>query len=178
MDTGPSIGYADGAAGRSEGHDGVVELAQVNVARLRDDVGSRVVAGFVDALYVVNQLADGSPGFVWRLPALEGHAFTAVGDGRDVVNLSIWASYEDLHAFVYRSPHGGFVRRRKEWFEPVEQPSTALWWVGPGERPTVEHALKRLAVLRREGPSPRVFSLRRRFTQHGLPHRAPSREGR
>ena len=149
-----------------------MELAQVNVARLRADAGSRVVAGFIGALEGVNRLADESPGFVWRLPAGQGHAFTATGDGRDVVNLSVWSSYEHLHAFAYRSLHGGFVKRRKEWFEVVEQPSTALWWVRPGERPTVEHALKRLAVLRREGPSPRVFGLRRRFDPDGRPVRA------
>ena len=147
-----------------------MELAQVNVARLRADADSRAVAGFVGALAVVNQLADQSPGFVWRLPPGEGHAFTAAdGDGRDVVNLSVWASYEHLHEFVYRSAHGAFLRRKSEWFEPVPQPSTALWWVRPGERPTVDHALKRLAVLRREGPSPRVFGLRRRFTPDGRP---------
>ena len=148
-----------------------MQLAQVNVARLRADADSRMVGGFVGALEGMNRIADASPGFVWRLPPAEGHAFTAVGDGRDVVNLSVWASYEDLHAFVYRSLHGGFVRRRKEWFEVVEQPSTALWWVTPGKRPTADHALKRLAMLRREGPSPRAFGLRRRFTPDGRPDR-------
>lgn len=144
-----------------------MQLAQVNVARLRADAEAQVVAGFIGALEGMNRLADDSPGFVWRLPPSQGHAFTATGDGRDVVNLSVWATYQDLHAFVYQSLHGGFVKRRKEWFEVVAQPSTALWWVTPGERPTVEHALKRLAVLRREGPTPRAFGLRRRFDPDG-----------
>jgi hypothetical protein len=32
-----------------------------------------------------------------------------------------------LHAYVYRSPHGAYLRRRARWFEPVAQPSTVLW---------------------------------------------------
>jgi len=75
----------------------------------------------------------------------------------------MWESYEALHQFVYRSRHGGLVRRRAEWFLPTRQPSTALWWVQDDARPTLDESRARLAVLRREGPTPRAFSLRRRF---------------
>jgi Domain of unknown function (DUF3291) len=145
-------------------------LAQVNVGRMRADAGSPLVGEFIAALDPVNRLADQSPGFVWRLPAAEGHVLThGPGGARDVVNLSVWSSYEDLHAFVYRSAHGRFVLKRSRWFEKVQQPSTALWWLPAGEPPTVEDALARLDYLRHWGPSPKAFTLRRRYDANGRP---------
>jgi hypothetical protein len=75
------------------------------------------------------------------------------------------------NVFVYRSPHGAYVRRRSRWFVPVEQPSTVLWWVSAGEQPTVDQALRRLRHLRAHGPSPQAFTLRRRFDPDGRPSR-------
>jgi Domain of unknown function (DUF3291) len=153
----------------------VHQLAQVNVARMRAPLRSAAMGGFAAALDPVNRLADESPGFVWRYRSPDGHAAITRPDGRPdgaqllVVNLSVWASYEALHAFVYRSAHGGFVRGRARWFLPTPQPSTALWWVAEGTRPSLDEALRRLALLRAEGPSPRAFTLRRRFTPDGRP---------
>lgn len=146
-------------------------LAQVNVMRLRADAGCWEVAGLAAAMASVHQLAEAAPGFVWRLPAAQSHAFAtpAGGDGRDVVNLSVWRSYEALHAFAYRSPHGALLRRRATWFEPVEQPSTALWWIDPGHEPTLDEGVARLARLRHRGASPAAFGLRRRFEPAGRP---------
>ena len=87
------------------------------------------------------------------------------------MNLSVWESYDALHAFVYRSPHGAYLRRRACWFEPTRQPSTVLWWVEAGERPTVDEALRRLNLLQARGPSPQAFTLRRRFEPDGQPTR-------
>ena len=82
----------------------------------------------------------------------------------------MWRTYEDLHAFTYRqAAHAGFLRRRAEWFLPPEPPATALWWMPSGRRPSLSGALRRLAVLRVDGPTPRVFSPRHRFTPDGLP---------
>lgn len=141
----------------------------MNVARLRAPLDAEPMREFVDALRPVNRLAEQSPGFVWRLRSAQEHGVSVTtDDGRVVfVNLSVWASYEDLHAFVYRSAHGGYLRRRSQWFEPTPQPSTALWWVPAGQRPTVDDALRRLRHLRAHGPSPRAFSLRRRFDRDG-----------
>jgi len=145
------------------------QLAQVNVARMRGPLSAPELAGFVAAFDPIARLAAESRGFVWHLR--EGHRPLTVPDGTDfqVVNLSVWESYEALHAFTYRSLHGALVRRRAEWFRPTRQPSTALWWVPAGHRPTAEEALRRLALLRAEGPSPRAFGLRRRFTPDGRP---------
>ena len=160
----------------SAGTERVWHLAQANVARPRAPLDAPVMAEFVVALDAVNRIAEHSPGFVWRLRSSESHGATTLPDGSHqlMVNLSMWESYEALHAFVYRSPHGAYVRRRARWFEPIRQPSTALWWVEAGQRPTVEEALRRLRYLRAHGPSPRAFTLRRRFDPDGRPSRRPS----
>lgn len=129
--------------------------------------------GFVVALDPVNRIAERSPGFVWRLGSSQSHGATTLRDGSFpvIVNLSVWESYEALQAFVYHSPHGAYLRRRARWFEPSPQPSTVLWWVEAGQRPTVEEALRRLRHLRAHGPSPQAFTLRRRFEPDGRPTR-------
>jgi hypothetical protein len=153
------------------------ELAQLNVARLRVATDAPELSGFLAALDPVYRLAEACPGFVWRLPS--GHVHQPltrdVDGGVLVVNLSTWTSYEALHAFTYRSAHGGLVRRRAEWFLPATAPSTVLWWVPAGTRPTADDGLRRLAHLRRHGPTPRAFGLRARFTPDGRPEGATCR---
>lgn len=145
---------------------------------MREPLDSPRMGAFLAAADPVYRLAELSPGFVWRLrDATGGHRPVERLDGAEllVVNLSLWESYEALHAFTYRSAHGGFVRRRAEWFLPTPQPSTALWWVDDGVRPTADEGLRRLAVLRQYGPSGRAFSLRSRYDAAG--RRVGSRQG-
>ena len=149
------------------------QLAQANVAGLRAPLDDPVMGEFVAALDAVHRLAERSDGFVWRLRTGAEHGLCVIRDGAGpaFLNLSVWRDYRALHAFVYRSRHGGLLRRRGRWFEPVQQPSTVLWWVPDGTRPTVEEATRRLRHLRSHGPDPRAFSLRRRFTAAGAPER-------
>lgn len=122
---------------------------------------------FVRAVDRINRLAERAPGFVWRYGTAEDHLNQVGDDPLTVINLSVWESYERLHAYVYRSPHGGLVRRRSEWFERVPAPATALWWIPAGHEPTPDEALARLRHLRAYGPSPGAFTVRRRFTPDG-----------
>ncbi|MEV6608611.1 DUF3291 domain-containing protein [Kutzneria sp. NPDC051319] len=151
-------------------------LAQINVARLRRPFGDPGVREFTDALDTINALAERSPGFIWRHITSDGHLDGAdlLGDPLTIINLSLWASYEHLHMFTYRSRHGHFVRRRTEWFTPLSGPTTALWWVPAAHRPTPSECLTRLEYLRRHGPSPRAFTVRRRFDADGAPERRRS----
>ncbi len=127
--------------------------------------------GFAAAVAPIDRLAATSPGFVWRLGSGDGHGVTVQPDagGPVFLNLSVWQGYDALHAFTYRTAHAGVLKRRSSWFAPTPQPSTALWWLPAGERPSVEEALRRLRYLREHGPSPQAFSLRRRFTADGAP---------
>jgi hypothetical protein len=150
----------------------VLQLAQVNVGRLRAREGSAEVAAFFAGLESVNAVAESSPGFVWRLAADAGHTYPiGTDDELFVINLSVWESYAPLHQFVYRTLHHGFLLRRREWFERVPSPFTALWWVPVGHEPTVEEAMARLEHLRSHGPTPHAFSLLRQFDADGRPVR-------
>lgn len=139
-----------------------VHLAQVNVGRLRHPIDHPATADFVAGLAAVNALADASPGFVWRLQTEEGDAtaLRVFPDPEMIVNLSVWTSVEALHDFVYRSAHTPFLRRRAEWFDRMETPSVALWWVPVGHQPDVTDARLRLEFLEAHGASPYAFGLR------------------
>ncbi|GDY28801.1 DUF3291 domain-containing protein [Gandjariella thermophila] len=145
-------------------------LAQVNIALPLEPLESARLADFVAALDPVNARADAAPGFVWRLRTEDGNA-TAVrgfGDDRIIVNMSVWRSLEALADFVYRDQgHLAVLRRRREWFPPLREAVTALWWVPAGHRPTVTEAEERLGHLRRHGPTPHAFTFRDAFPAPG-----------
>jgi hypothetical protein len=141
------------------------ELAQVNVGRIRAPIDSPELADFVDNLERINTLGDASPGFVWRLQTDAGDA-TAVpvfNDPEMILNLTVWESVEALADFAYRTAHKEFLRRRREWFVPMDEGYLALWWVPAGHRPTVAEAEERLVHLRAHGPTLHAFTFRDRF---------------
>ena len=146
-----------------------MELAEINVGRLRAPVDDPLVAEFMGALDEINALADRSPGFRWRFQTEDGNA-TSVRPYEDdsiLINVSVWASVEALGDYVYRSDHTAFLRRRREWFERLSEVVVALWWVPDGTRPTIEEAVARLDHLRRHGPTPHAFTFRDRFGPEG-----------
>jgi heme-degrading monooxygenase HmoA len=123
-----------------------------------------VMADFQAALDPINALADGAPGFVWRLQTEDGDA-TAIRpyeDERVMVNMSVWESLDALEQFVYRSGHIAVMRRRREWFERIKV-FLALWWVPAGHEPTIDEAKERLAHLELNGPTPHAFTFKARF---------------
>jgi uncharacterized protein DUF3291 len=140
-------------------------LAQVNIGRLRAPLEDPTMEGFRSQLDVINALADRTPGFVWRLQTEQGNAMAIrpFDDERMAINLSVWESLEALQQFVYRSAHVGPLRDRKQWFEPLDGPILALWWVPAGHIPTVAEALERLRQLAELGPSSTVFTFRAPF---------------
>jgi hypothetical protein len=148
------------------------QLAQVNIGIPRAPVDSPLLADFVAALDPINRLADGTPGFVWRLQTAEGNA-TAVkmSDDRLLINMSVWDSVEALSGFVYRSDHVKVMRERRRWFEAMDL-YLALWWVPAGHIPTVAEAEERLAHLAAHGPTRRARS--RRATTIAAPGRSVS----
>ncbi|MEO1057497.1 MAG: DUF3291 domain-containing protein [Actinomycetota bacterium] len=146
-------------------------VAQLNIGRLRAPVDSELVAPFMDALDEINALADGWPGFVWRFQTEDGNATAErpFDDESILVNFSTWESIEALGDYVYRSDHTAFLRRRREWFEKMDEVVTVLWWVPAGHQPDVDEAIDRLEALRRDGPTPYAFTFRHRFDPDGQP---------
>ncbi|MEX2151298.1 MAG: DUF3291 domain-containing protein [Steroidobacteraceae bacterium] len=145
------------------------ELAQMNVARLRAPLDSPQLADFVGALDRINAVADGSPGFLWRLQDDSGNATALRPMGEDmIVNLSVWQDPQSLQAFVYRSDHVGVMRRRRDWFDKMDL-YMVLWWVPRGHRPTEEEGIERLNLLSRRDPGAGHGRDRRGLTRHALP---------
>lgn len=140
-------------------------LAQINIARAIAPLESPVMAEFMAALAAINALAEQSPGFVWRLMDEAGNA-TALrpyADDRIIINLTIWKSIETLKAYAYKTAHVDFVRRRHLWFETLNMPYLALWWIPMGHIPTVWEAKDRLEHVRAHGDSPYAFSFHKTF---------------
>src|SRR6478735_1773538 len=132
------------------------DLAQVNIMRLRAALDSPELAAFVAALDPVNAIAEGAPGFVWRLKAADGNSTSirVFDDDSLLVNMSTWRSLEALNDYVYRSAHKDIMRRRREFALPIVEAYVALWWVPRGHQPTVAEAEERLRHLRAHGPTP------------------------
>ncbi len=143
-----------------------MNLAQLNIARLRFALDGPELKDFVDALPEINGLGDASPGFVWRLQDDSGDATGVAnpfGDGV-IINLTVWESVEALRDYIYRSPHLDYMRRRREWFDHDGLPEhLVLWWVPEGHTPTVDEAAERLAHLEKNGSTEYAFTLREPF---------------
>ena len=140
-------------------------LAQVNVARLKAPLDSPELKDFVDNLDRINALAEGSPGFEWRLKDEGNDATSLRGFGDDViVNMSVWRDADTLRAFVYQSAHTPIMKRRREWFSRMAEAYMCLWWVPAGHEPTVEEAHARLEHLRAHGPTPESFTFGEAFS--------------
>ncbi|HUB28081.1 MAG TPA: DUF3291 domain-containing protein [Terracidiphilus sp.] len=135
-------------------------IAQVNIGRIRADLDSPIMAGFVNRLDQINALADASPGFVWRLQTGEGNAtyLRPFEDERTLLNMSVWDSVEHLRHFVYQTMHVELLRQRHAWFEKFAGAYAALWWVPIGHIPGIDEAKRRLAHLEAHGPTQFAFN--------------------
>lgn len=144
----------------------MAQLAQFNIGRLVAPREDPAVHEFMDALDRINALAEASPGFVWRAQSDEGNLTSVAleGDPQLIPNLSVWTSVEAVRDYAYRSEHADFLRRRREWFEPLGREYLVAWWVDDGERPSIDEAMERLAHLEAHGPTPSAFTLRRSFS--------------
>lgn len=142
-------------------------LAQLNIARFRLPQDHPSNIDFMDSLDRVNAVAEVQPGFIWRLigegnDALDLKAFD---DPNIAVNMSVWSDMESLASFVFRNDaHRDIMRRRREWFDKMDF-YLVLWWIKADSIPTIDDAIKKLAVLQKQGPSSEAFTFRQPFPQ-------------
>ena len=146
----------------------VFQLAEINVARMKGvNINDPIMKEFVDNLDRVNNLAERSDGFVWRLKDESNNAtnLNPYDDEQVIINLSVWQNIEKLEHYVYKTFHTDFIKRRREWFQTYGEVHTAMWWIPQGQFPTVEEAVEKLDHLKRNGASSLVFDFRNRFPQ-------------
>ena len=148
-----------------------MHLAQLNVGRLVAAIDSAEVKEFIDALAPINLLGEVSPGFVWRLKDDDGAGATSQrfpgheADPRFIINLTVWTDVDALRHFTTRSGHAMYLRRRREWFQKPEEPTTVLWWIEEGHIPDLVEAADKLDRLVRHGPTAAAFDLKTTFPE-------------
>ncbi len=128
-------------------------IAQINIARMLAPLDSDTMKEFREFLAPVNQLAESSPGFIWRFRDEDYPDLPPPEDEMIVVNMSVWASLEELQEFTYKTVHSYFIRSRKRWFHELGHPHTVLWWVKDGEIPELKEGFAKLALLEKFGPT-------------------------
>jgi hypothetical protein len=148
-----------------------LHLAEINVARALTPLDAPEMADFVALIPGVNELADRSPGFVWRLQTEYGDAtgIRAFDDAAMLVNMSVWRDLEALRAFTYASDHLVPFRARRRWFAPPTAPHMALWWIPAGTIPTLQEGKDRLDAVVANGPTPIAFTFKHAFAPDGTP---------
>ncbi|CAL2095056.1 DUF3291 domain-containing protein [Tenacibaculum sp. 190524A02b] len=144
------------------------QLAQINIGRIVGvNMEDPIMKEFVDNLDKVNELAEGSEGFVWRLKDESNNAasFNPYNDEQVIINISVWETVEALENFTYKTFHTDFLKRRKEWFQKYGKAHYAMWWIKEGEFPTVEEAVEKLDYFQKNGASEKAFDFRKRFSK-------------
>ncbi len=143
-----------------------MHLAQLNIAKAKYSLDAPEIKDFVDNLEPVNNLAESSEGFIWRLKDEQGDAtnIQAFSDPDVIVNMSVWDSPDALKNFMFRTHHRNFLRRKKEWFHNIPEDNYVLWWVPIGHVPTIEEAVEKLDFLRSNGDTPYAFTFKSNFT--------------
>lgn len=143
-----------------------MQLAQVNIAEMLAPINDPIMADFVNNLDRINELAEKSDGFVWRLKGDEGNAtaITVFDNLFLIINMSVWESMQDLYNFTYQTAHVEILKRKKEWFHKMPRMHMAFWYVEDGHESSPAEAKERLYYLQEHGETPYAFSFKSKFT--------------
>ena len=144
-------------------------LAVMNVGRQRAPLDHPAMAEFVAATPAVNALARSTPGFVWSFdnddPSARIGVPELVADPLLMPQLSVWTDVMSLKHFAFKSGHSAYYKRRREWFEEIEDmPAHVLWWrrasIIRGLEPSLGEAFEKLRHLKEHGPSEHAFTFK------------------
>lgn len=140
-------------------------LCQVNIGLAKAPMDDPIMHGFASQLDRINQLADNSPGFVWRLQSDSGNATDILLYENPLMlyNMSVWESIDALFEYTYHSDHTAVMVHRKQWFNPMSGPYMALWWIPAGQLPAMPEGKARIDYLTAHGPSPVAFHFKNVF---------------
>jgi hypothetical protein len=141
-------------------------IAQVNIGKMLGPMDSTIMHEFAVNLEPINQLAEQSEGFVWRLKDDYDNAtnIKAFEDDMIIINMSVWETIDDLFKFTYQTQHTDFLKRRREWFEKLKDMYMVLWYIPAGTAPTPQDAIEKLKYVNAHGDTPHAFGFRKRFS--------------
>jgi hypothetical protein len=137
-----------------------VHLAELNISKWKIDPASEMARGFVDFLVRVNNPAERSDGFVWRMidEQRDGQGKNVLCNGPEsIMTLSVWESPRDLEHFVWNTVHNKIYNGKGQWFTEMDSHSLVMWWVEEGHTPTLQEARQRLDHLDANGDSEHAF---------------------
>lgn len=140
-------------------------LAQINIAKAIAPIDSEIMQGFVNQIAAINQLAEQSKGYIWRLEGAYENALAiqAFEDSNMLINMSMWQDLQSFTDFVYKSAHKQLIKDKHQWFEKPTKPIFAMWWQKAGTYPTVEDGKNKLHHLEEHGVSETAFTMRKHF---------------
>ena len=130
------------------------------------------MSGLASRVDEINRLAEQSHGFVWRLPGSEAtpaklepfeEDYPGFDRDRFFYNMSVWETLEDLRNYTFYTAHAELLNERHQWVDSIVGASVALWWIPVGYFPTIAESAERLRSVRRHGPAPYAFSIRKAF---------------
>ena len=147
-----------------------MQIAQINIAKMKGRKDSPEMVAFVDNLDRINSLADGSDGFVWRLIEESGteQPVNVFDDDFLLINMSVWQSLDSLFKFTYQSMHVEIFKRKQEWFNKMEKMHMVIWYIDNGAIPSVEEGKLRLEYIQDNGPTPYAFNFKKKFNEKEL----------
>ena len=135
-------------------------LVQANIAQLKAPIDHAMMADFVANIEPINALADNSPGFIWRFQEDDDSAVINRLFENDLMifNMSVWTNRTALIDYVYKTDHVKIMRRKNEWFLPMDKMHYVLWYIEKEKLPTPHDAKTRLMHYWHHGPSPYAFT--------------------
>lgn len=152
-------------------------LAQINIASMKASLDNPIMREFVENTDRINALAERSPGFLWRYKEDEAAKsdlpLTVFKDNSILVNMSVWNSMEDLFKFTYQSDHKEIFKKRKQWFQLLEDSHMACWYIADGQWPLLSEGKKRLEYMDAFGNSPYAFTFKNLYTYQEFTEYSP-----
>ena len=143
----------------------VFHIAELNIGLLNHPLDDPRTAGFTDNTDKVNAVAQRSAGFVWRcfdeIATLKSEGIKLYdGDPCSLCTMSVWETPGDLEAFVFRTIHGSFLKRREKWFRPLDHTTYVIWPIPAGHIPTFGEGLDQLAALAANGSTSAAYDFK------------------
>ncbi|MEA9977281.1 MULTISPECIES: DUF3291 domain-containing protein [unclassified Pseudomonas] len=135
-------------------------LAQFDLVSPKFPKNDARMDAFYSSSKYVNGLAESHQGFIWRETNENLQLLYELWGEGYLYTLSLWKDVSAFKSFLYNSPHSEFIRRGREWFNPISMPRVVMWWVPEGHIPSLQDAHERMKMLYEIGPSYNAFDLK------------------